>query len=195
MTQAITTITPPLVTPVNVAELKTHLRLIGDDGSHDLMLGNLIAAATQVFERQTNTAIITRTLKVSLDGFPDTPDAIYLPMPPSIAVTKVEYLDDTGTMQTLDPSLYHTDTDHQPARVTPAHDEAWPTTRKLLGAVTVTYTAGHGEPDDVPQDITAAILMLASTYYEQPGAYTTLDLNAVPMAVETIIANRRMPRE
>lgn len=188
MTSSVTIITPPAEEPVNVDEMKGHLRLRGDDGSHDFLICNLIAAATQMIERDINRSLITRTLRLHLDQFPR---VIYLPKPPTISITAVNYLDTASQPQALDPADYHLDAAHTPARMEPA--TAWPDTKRLMGSVWIDYQAGYGTPSQVPPDLCAAIKMLAAHLYENPEATTTLKLEAVPMAVKTITDSYRMP--
>ncbi len=203
MSRSVTTVTAPAESPVSVAELKLHMRLSGDDGSHDVFIANLIATATTMFERETGCALVRRTLALHLDQFPaatkDNPSAaIYLPKPPALQVNSVKYLDTDSVQQTLDPSVYQADVDHVPARVALKPDQNWPETKRMLGAVSIEFVAGYGDPDegkaeDVPQDAKAAIKMLAAHLYDNPKAASELKLEAVPMAVSTIIDQYKMP--
>ena len=180
---------------VTTAEQKVHMRLLGDDGSHDALIAGCVAAATSLFERLTSRALVERTLQLGLDRFPsactERDTAIYLPKPPAITVTELQYLDEAATWQTLEAAAYTADVAHQPARLVPV--DAWPATTRQPGAVKVQYAAGYGAAAAVPADIRAAIKMLAAHFYEHPEASTQLTLSQVPMAVGTIIEQYRMP--
>lgn len=191
MSQSVTVITPPVKGAIDRGDLGDHMR--GSTGALDIAshYGVIIGSATAFYERHTNTSLITRTLRLALDAFPDT---IYLPRGPVQSVTSVKYLDADGQQQTLDPSLYHLDAAHQPARLTPAHDTTWPEARNLHGSVTVDYLAGYGdEVPSIPDDVRAALLMLATHFSDNQGATSTLTIKEVPLAVGSVIANRKMP--
>jgi uncharacterized phiE125 gp8 family phage protein len=193
---AITLVTAPATPAVSIEEAKVYVRLAGDDGSHNALLANLVGAATSVVERKTGLALITRTYALQLDGFPGGADpVIYLPKPPALAVSLVRYLDDAGSWITLDAALYTADVASVPGRVAPAPDTAWPGTRRMLGAVQVTYTAGYGPAaSDVPEDLRLAILMLAGHWYDNPTAASSMSLSEVPMAFAAILEQHAMPR-
>jgi uncharacterized phiE125 gp8 family phage protein len=188
MSRSVTTITPPAELPVTVAELKDHLRLAGDDGSHDAMLAQHIEAAVQLLEHETNTAMVTRTLRLTLDEFPP---VIHLLRPPAAVIVAIRYIDDNGQQQTLPPEDYHANLDRLVGRVSPAYGKCWPTTRRQLGAVSVEFQAGYGVAADVPHDLKAAVKLLAAHYYDLPAAATSLNLNEAPYAVGAIIAQNR----
>lgn len=198
MSQALTIVQPATLLPVTVEALKVHIRLLGDDGTFDLLLSNLIGAATSVFERQTNRVVMQRQLALHLDRFPSCTSGdgngglIYLPAAPVTAVNSLKYLDPASQWIIMDAADYHADTAHVPARV--ASTSAWPSTRTLLGAVMVTFTSGYAAQADVPADIAAAIKMLAAHYFENPEAASAIDLKTVPMAVQTIMDSYFVPR-
>lgn len=191
MSASVTTITPPVKLAVEVGDLTQHMR--GETGAldGDAHARQVISSAVAYFERRTNSSLITRTLRLSLDGFRE---IIYLHHGPVQSVTAVKYLDAEGQQQTLNPSLYHVDLNHSPARLTVAYGETWPDTRLLLGAVTIDYTTGYGDSSpDVPDDITAALLTLATHFTDHQTATSTLTLKEVPMSAGAVIDNRHMP--
>lgn len=207
MTQTVKTIAAPTALPVTVNEQRSHMRILDDDGGHDEVIRKAIAAATAVFESKTGRAIYPRTLRLLLDRFPCKDGGkIYLPKPPAIQVISINYLDTNSQQQTLDEDAYQVDVDHVPARVAPAADTSWPETRSgLMGAVWIDFRAGYGtlvegegeNPDTVtpatPDDVKAALQMLAAHFYENPEATTNLQLVAVPMGAAAIIEDYTMP--
>lgn len=172
--------------PVSLTEAKNHLRV--DTSAEDSYINGLIMAARQHVEEITRRALITQTWEFNLDDFPlsklvDMPwseylefrnRAILLPRPPLQSVTSVQYVDSDGSTKTLDASVYRVDTKSEPARLTEAEGETWPTTDHVTNAVTITYVAGY-QPDDssppdeaanVPQPIKHATLLLIGHWYE-----------------------------
>ena len=87
---------------------------------------------------------------------------IRLPRPPLQLVSSIQYVDGGGVLQTMPVLDYQVDTSPTPGRVGPAYGKVWPVTRLQLAAITITYLAGYGTADAVPDDIKQAILLLVS---------------------------------
>lgn len=166
-------LTEPAVEPVTLAELKAHCRVDDDITADDAYLTALIQTARELAEHLTNRALVRQQLELSLPGFPL---AIELPMAPLISVESVEYIDSDGTEQTLVANTdYQLDSRREPALVLPAWNTAWPGTRTVPNAVTVTYWAGYA-PDEtvsptdyranVPNAIKQWIMIRAQQMYE-----------------------------
>lgn len=62
-------ITPPAVEPVTVEEVKLHTRVAGD--VEDYLIAMWIRSARELIEEYQRRAIITQTLEVTMDSFPD----------------------------------------------------------------------------------------------------------------------------
>ncbi len=153
-------VTPPVGEPVSLTEAKLHLRVdVTDD---DALITALITAARQYAETLTQRQFVTATWKLVLDSFPGpslmgvpagTPfslpgHAILLNKSPVQAVSSINYLDMSGTQQTMPSTDYVVDTSCEPARITPVFGKIWPISLPQIGAVTVTFTAGYGAPDN-----------------------------------------------
>jgi len=154
------------------------------------LLAVLIKAARRYAEIFTRRQFVTATLKLVLDKFPK---VIYVPRPPLISVTPVEYADSAGVTRTLSEASYVVDIRSEPGRIVEAYGVSWPTTRDIINAVTVTYQAGYGAASAVPASIKTAIKMLAAHWYEHREAVT--DGRApveVPMAVESLLWMHRV---
>lgn len=159
----------PTTPPVSVAEAKRQISLVGDE--LDAYVAQLIEVATETAEHWTGRALTTQTWRLTLDEFPC---EIYLPRPPLLAVTTVEYVDANGALQTLSAANYLVASDKQPAVVTAAYNTIWPVTRSQREAVRVTYTAGYGaNASDVPLGIRHAILLLVATWFANREAVVT----------------------
>ena len=168
-------ITPPAVEPLLVTDpiVKQSLRVIDDyeDGFIDLLIKKSREAAEQLTWR----ALITQTVKLTMDSFPRPsmnmasanwygpswgvapgpltvarPDGvteyeIYLPRNPVQSVESITYYDTDGVKHTLDPATYILDSDSEPARIIPAPNASWPATQNRPGAVEVRFVAGYGD--------------------------------------------------
>jgi len=174
--------------PVTVAETKDHLRIDIDDD--DTLIGYMIDAATEWAQMYTSRKYITASVVDYMDAFPT---VIRPDWSPLISVTSIEYVDTDGAGQTLAASIYQTDTDTQPARITLAYTQSWPDIRSDLNAVTLNYTAGYGtSSSDVPEHVRNAIMMLVGSMYENREDTAPIAIHSVPMGVKVLLGIDRI---
>lgn len=184
MFNRLTRVTAPTDSILDVNDVKDHLRVDGDDN----LVARLIDVATAHIEGPNGAgiALLTQTWRLSLDCL--TP-CISLLMGPVTGVTSVTYTDYSGNVQTLDPSLYTVDVDHQPARIARKPFAVYPPDLGGAGSVKVTFTCGYGTADDVPADLKHAALLLIGHFYENREATTSASsITKLPLGYESIIA-------
>jgi len=99
-------------------------------------------------------AIGEQTLELRIDSFSWT---VRLPHRPVSGIVAVEYLDQNGVVQTLDPAQYELADN----RLVPAFGSSWPAARCQPGSVRIRYEAGY-EASDVPAPIRRAIMLMAA---------------------------------
>ncbi len=163
--------------PVEVQDAQDQVRVLHDQEA--TYLQRLLRRATRHCENITRRAFITQTWVLTLDGWDDpryaTCRVIYVPRPPLISVTSIAYLDSNGDSQTLSSANYRVDTQSQPGRIEEAYSATWPTTRGVIGDVTITHTAGYGASGaSVPDDIQHAVLIMAAAMHEhREGEFET----------------------
>jgi uncharacterized phiE125 gp8 family phage protein len=164
--------------PVTLVDAKKQCELGDSDTTHDDHIIRLIKAATDDVERHTRRALITQTWRLSLREIPYTgphhkPNygRIYLPRPPLVGITSIQYVDDNGATQTLSSSLYQVTADASPAYVEPAYSEVWPVLRpETAEAIKITYTAGFGDdPEDIPAQYQNVIFELVAFRFMNRG--------------------------
>ena len=175
--------TKPATGPVTLDEAKLHLRVTCT--ADDAYITTLIKVARLHAELFQNRSYITQTLELRMDCFPQF--LIELPRPPSISVTSIKYIDSNGDTQTLDASKYTTDFNSYVARIVPAFNETWPTTRRVIDAVTIEYQAGYGAASDVPETIRQAILLLIGVWYENREPITESTVMEIPFTVSALL--------
>ena len=185
----LTVVTQPPAEPVELAEAKTHLRVDFDD--HDDYIEGLVKAARRFAENHTGTVFIERTLKYTIDAFPElSSEAIIVPVAPIQSISSIIYTDTDGNEQTWSSDNYILDPDDKRPRILPAYEQDWPDTRDQINAVQITMKAGYaplGSPLDyrtaVPDDIRHALKMLIGHWYEH-GADVAMGTTVVqvPMA-------------
>lgn len=132
----------PTVEPVSVDEVKTHLRV--DTTDEDTLIGAYLASARRWVETYTRRSLVRQTRRYRLDGFGGS--AIELPNSPLRAVEAITYVDSNGTEQTWTSANYRVDAHSDIPRIEPAWGESWPTTRDVLNAVSIQYSAGYAAP-------------------------------------------------
>lgn len=182
--------TPPAVEPISLGEAKAHLRV--DTTDDDALIQNLIRAARVSLETKYDVAMLTQSLVLGRDYFPNVFGLGYTPTPqwwlgpswagqydaeelrygfislraPVQSVTSVTYLDTTGSSVVWASSNYFLDADASPGRLGLALNKTFPTTAPLPGAVKVEFVTGYTRPELVPDDMKSAVKLLLGEYYE-----------------------------
>lgn len=170
-------ITPAAQEPVSILEARQHLRVDFDDD--DALISVLISAARQAAETLTGRQFITARWKLVLDSFPGPSlmgvpagvpftlpgHAILLPKGPVQSVVAINYLDMAGVLQTMPAANYAQDLFCEPARITPVFGQIWPIPLPQIGAVSVTFDAGYGAPEQVPEGIKSWIKLRVGSLY------------------------------
>lgn len=180
--------------PVSLSEVKSHLRVCTP--AEDAQIERYyIPAATRVIEQDLNRKLITQTMELILDDFPDS-DQILLPGGSIQSIVGITYYDEDGVEQTLSTADYIQGLDFEPARIIKAPDATWPTVRSTYGPkpVVVTYVAGYGDnPADVPATIRQAILLtVAHYYYNREAVVTGTIATELPQGVKYLIEAERV---
>lgn len=193
--EGLSLLTPPAQEPVSVDDVKPWCRVETGFTMDDGIIGGMITAARRYCETATKSQFITATYLFVLDLFPQigqqwqwvgTP--IRLPMPPLQSITSVQYLDSTGTLQTLASDKYTVDTVSKPGRIVPIFFEPWPVTIPQPNSVQITMVCGFGDDgSDVPQSYCQAISMLAAHYYRNREAVSDVSLLPVPYGVDALL--------
>lgn len=154
------TTSEPATEPVTLGELKDTLRVLVNEFDEELL--RILKTARKAVENDTRRRFITQTVALYLDYWLPS-DTIELRIAPVSAVTSIQYVDEDGSTQTFASSKYQTDFDHTPPRIMLVESEQWATdiADQVVKAVTVTMTAGYGDPDDVPHEAKLAIIEYA----------------------------------
>lgn len=163
--------TLPTRRAVNVSDAKQYAYVTNTDD--DRIVDSLILEGTQLIENRYAIAIMSQTWTLSLDGFEDArywrDGAIHIGRPPFGSVTSFTYLDANGVSQTLASSEYRLTSGSQIARIEPAYNVTWPSTRGVQDEVTIIHTAGKSDADDVPYVLRHAIINFVFNRYHNRG--------------------------
>lgn len=156
--EVVTAATLPAVT---LEQARAQVFLASDDTTHDTVLAGIIETATEQWESDTDSVLMSRTLRVYLECFDD--DEIYLPSRPVQSVTSVKYYNDSDVLTTLSSSVYDLDKGSRAVRL--KWDSVWPSTATRWDAAQVNYVAGYTTANDVPAIAKRAILLLVGYYF------------------------------
>jgi uncharacterized phiE125 gp8 family phage protein len=141
---------------------KRHLRI--DDNAQDTEVEVWIRTARQQVEKDTELALLTQTVDVSLDEFPYGYDAIVLNVAPIQSITYVKYYDSTGTLQTWANTNYVLDAASIPPRLGLAVSASWPTSLRVFQPGVIRLVAGYTSASLVPDPLLHAMKLLIGCY-------------------------------
>lgn len=190
MTSALELVTGPAVASLTLVEVKAQLRISHDD--EDTLLTNLIHAAEAHVDGKGDLgrAMITQTWS---QWERQSPGHVRLRMTPVQALTAVEYYDAENTLQTAALADFELWRDGDFMICKPKDGAQWPSSARRPDAIKITYTAGFGDnPEDIPESIRVAMLMLVSHLYERTSAVEAGTLAETPMGYETLMNNQRV---
>lgn len=179
--------------PVDLELVKLQLRV--DGAADDDLIASYIVAARTFLEGQTGLVLVSDDARVeTFDRF--TP-SLRLAAWPVREMVSIQYVDQSGDDQDLATDAYRFTMTKRPARISPAARTCWPLTLCGPDAIVVTLKAGFAAPDDVPDDLKVAMLMLIRHWYDNPSAVAAGERAAaieVPLGVTQIIERYRMAK-
>jgi len=162
----LTVVTPPIQPLISLADAKLALRV--DHDADDLLIVQLIEAATWEAQTHAARAFVTQTLELPLDAWP-ADGVVRLWWPPVQSVVSVKYYDADNVEQSVNSADYIAIVDVQPAIVVPARNKAWPTSLRDYSPIRIRYIAGYGTPAAVAAaqpDLVAYVKGLVQVDYE-----------------------------
>jgi uncharacterized phiE125 gp8 family phage protein len=156
-------ITPPAAEPVSLDEAKAFLKLETD--ADDSLLATLIAAARVAIETRTRRVLVSQAWRLYLDDLPRA-KSVQLPIMPLISVDAVTVYDGTGEPIVLPATDYLADIITEPPRL--RFNVSAPIDAGIeMNGVEIDFTAGYGDPADVPEPLRMAVLQLVALWYER----------------------------
>ncbi len=181
---ALRQLTAPATEPVTRDEAKAFLRLEHD--AEDAFINSLIKTSRLHIEAALGLALIMQTWRVTSRAGSLIP--IALPLFPLGEVLSVATIDNNDMLTEIPEACWRADTDGRP--VTIAVDA------EFGARVAVDFSAGFGvSPEDVPEPIKQALLLLIAHWYEHRDPVTIGTSSAkVPMTVSALLEPYRQAR-
>jgi uncharacterized phiE125 gp8 family phage protein len=199
---ALIRLTAPTVTPLTLAEVKKHLRVVDTD--EDDIIAIYLKAATDWADGEwgfLGRALVTQTWRLTIDEFPDA--EIKIPLPPLQSVTQVVYDDPAGVAQVVNTADYYVDTDSEPGWVVPIANVSWPTPLDAVNAVRIDFVAGYPPSTDSPPDLAANIpfnikagllLVIANMYENRETDVVGTIASKLPFGAETLLRRHKIDK-
>lgn len=184
-------VTAPAEPVVSTAEAKAQVRVTHDDD--DTYLDGLVAAATGLLDGWTGVlgrCLVTQGWRLDRVGWGGD---IRLPFPDCSNVV-VKYSDSDDVEQTVSSSLYQAFDDHAGSVIRFRSGFTAPTLYDdRVDPVRISFDAGYGDAEDVPEPLKQAIKLMVGHWYEnrEEVVIGQLDLRRLPMAFQTLIAPYR----
>lgn len=160
-------VTAPTEFAITDAQMEAHARAAGQPVEQ---YQPYMRAAQAYVETITGRRLITQTWKWLLDAFP-CGDRLTLPFGQLQSVTHVKYTDTAGTQTTFSADYWEASTARDPGVLALSYAHSWPsTTLRVLDPIEIQFVCGWTTAADVPYDIQAAILLVATHLYENRSA-------------------------
>lgn len=180
-------ISAPVVEPVTLAELKSHLSLSADDENE--LISMLIVVARATIERMTGRLLITQSWRLGFDMVP-ADGLLVLPIAPIQTVSAVIIHDGLGGSTVWPGSSYTLDLVGEPARL--LFNDTPPIPGRRLAGVEIDVIAGYGATAaSVPAELVQAVKLTAAHWYARRGDD---DTSSIPDDVALLVAPYRQPR-
>jgi len=187
---ALQLVTAPTQEPLTIAEAQAQCRI--DISEENSLLLSYIQAARDQLGTELRRTLLTTTYRYGCATFGGL-HCLRLPLPPLQSVTSVSYVDTAGVTQALAATVYGVDTLSEPGKLYLKEGQAWPSVREQPNAVQVVYVAGWTSPALIPAEIKQAMRLLVGHWYEQREATADKAPQEIPMGVERLIWNKRIP--
>jgi len=181
----LTEVTAPAVEPLDVSEIKAHLRIDHSDEDDDL--DTLIADVREALEREHWTQFCTATYDQYFDSFGD---PMTLRRPPVGTVASVKYTDTAGDEQTVAATVWEQGLVNKVGVVRLKYDQVWPSDKRSHpDSVVIRFTAGYGGAAAVPGGIRRAMKMFCEHLYDPARGRIVMNatVTKVPFAVEHLM--------
>jgi len=156
-------VTAPAEKPVSVEEAMLYCRV--DDPDQSPMIDRFVGAATEHLDGYSGTlgrCIVTQVWSLTFDRFCK---ILRLPFPAS-EIVSIKHVDASDVEQTVAASVYALRHDALGSYVELKSDQSWPAIADRREAVKITFKAGFGAAEAVPEGIKTAILMIVREVYD-----------------------------
>lgn len=164
---------------ISSATLQTHLRVESVDELSYII--GLLASARAVAEQYTDRIISQRQFQVLFDSLGSSVELPLYPVDPASIV--FTYTDDEDQEQSIPFDFLEIGS---ALHIVPESPSSWPRVAAKRDRFKVVFNAGY-TPERAPEDIKHAVMMIASTLYDQREDHTHVNLSIVPMSSRALL--------
>lgn len=186
--------------PVSLETIKGYLRVY--HAQDDELIGQIITAAREWCEDYCNQSFISCQRQFILSAFPE--DELILSYGSVRELISISYHDENDQTQTVDLN----DVRYVPNGRIPIIDpkDQWPSARRALNSITITYLAGPIPNDDaeegvlptisgsLPAKVTQAIMLLCQHFYDNRTLFVSGSVNEVPIGIQSLLSPHTIDR-
>lgn len=190
----LTETSPAAVNPVPLDEFAAHLRMaqgFADDSAEDALLELYLRNATTVVEARVSKALIRREFKLQVTAW-NRDGILVLPLGPVAAIGSLSFIRGAETIA-LTADAWSLELGSSRQRVTGPGGGALPAIPDGYLAELV-FDAGFGESwNDVPGDLSQAVMLLAAHYFENRTG-DAVPGQGLPVAVQALLETQQPVR-
>ena len=169
---------------ITTADAKAFLKVdISDD---DILIDNLVSAATESAQEYTNRFFIDTTLLQYGTKFSDLTELLKSPVD---SITHIKYYDSDNAQQTLSSSVYSLIPAIEPSLISLSVSQSYPSVADRTDAIECKYVVGYGAAStDVPNAIIEAVYLTIGHWYQNRTAVVVgSQVNALPMGAKYLL--------
>lgn len=181
----------PAVEPISLADMKSYLRLDGDD--EDDLVSALIVAGRLAVEQAGRIALISQTWRLRLAAWPGD-RVVALPFRPFVSVEAIRVADGgTSPPSPVSSDLYRVDAASDPVRL--LLDATIPAPARRSAGIQIDVVCGFGaSAAAVPEPLRLAVRRLAAYWFERRGDEMPRRSPGLPADVLALVAPFAAPR-
>lgn len=201
---AIKTVTQPAIEPVELADVRRHIKASSTDDNSTINL--IIQTAREYVEQESGLIMINTELQWFLDSYGKGNGdlmpwwdgiregaiseyqcgGLVIPRGPVYSVTHIKTYDNLDAATTWNAANYQVDL--MRGRITPRLGQSWPIYTRQMNGIEVQFKAGHGEEaKDVPALARLAIMMQCAHLYQNRGDLVDSKMMTAPKGVDDLI--------
>lgn len=181
--------------PIDVEDVKQHLRIEKGETAENEYLGQLVKVARSIVEDITNRKCMKQTWKVTYDEW-STGDYMDIPVGPlsSMPSSGITYKLSTGNSTQFGSTGWSYSTQEHMPRVYLEYGQSWPSeTLNPIDPVAFECKIGYPSSSQVPERMKLAMKMLIAHWYENREPYIVgQSVDDVPDTVNMLLSDYRI---
>ena len=174
--RSVVIVTPPVVEPITLREVREDRRLSADQTDDDRLLLGLMATARRHIEKRLGIALVATQYRATFNWGAG---RLELPSPP-VLIDEDHPITVTAGGVAVSASDYTVDTDSRPAIL----ELTVPTAEDVV----VTYWAGVAPGEPIEPGLRSCLLLLVGHLYANREATTAEGIGELPMGLEMLLA-------